>query len=388
MKHCETLPLARPLLLLAAVALFSQPGPGADLKSQLSGWFSLNDISPITPRLGLRWQPTLSLEQTLGKGWALDSELSLDVSAAGAAPGWSDPDIDGKFRPYRLWLRLSSQRFEARLGLQKINFGSATVLRPLMWFDALDPRDPLQITTGSWGLLLRYYFRNNANAWLWGLYGNTDPRGWETSPTARRVPEFGGRLQVPFLAGEAAATAHFRRSALTGDPAGPAAGESRFAFDGKWDLGFGFWLEGAFTHRADPALNVLAGGTAAHPWQRSLCLGIDYTFALGNGLYLLAEQFFSHGTAAPLAAAARGMSFSALLARYPLGLLDSLSAVLYFDWPGRQTYNFASWQRTTDHWQFHIMVFWNPAQPLTAREQGGRGLFAGRGFQLLAVWNL
>jgi hypothetical protein len=310
------------------------------------------------------------------------------ASAALDAPSWRSADAEATLDPYRLWLRLSSRQFEARLGLQKINFGSAALFRPLMWFDALDPRDPLQLSEGVYGLLLRYYFKNNANAWLWGLYGNHDPKGWETSPTARHVPEFGGRLQLPFLAGEAAATAHFRRSALTGDPAGPAARESRFAFDGKWDLGFGFWLEGAFTHRADPAMIVFAEGTAAHPWQRSLCLGIDYTFALGNGLYLLAEQFFSHGTAAPLAAAARGMSLSALQARYPLGLLDSLSAVLYFDWPGKQAYNFASWQRTTDHWQFHVMVFWNPARPLTAQEQGGRGLFAGRGFQLLAVWNI
>ncbi len=377
------------LSMIAACGLcLSLPAAAAELKSQLSGWLSLNDISPITPRLGLRWQPALSLGQALGKGWSLDGELSLDIAAGGAAPGWSDPVFDGEFQLYRLWLRLSSRRFEARLGLQKINFGSATVFRPLMWFDALDPRDPLQITAGARGLLLRYYFKNNANAWLWGLYGNTDAKGWETMPTARRVPEFGGRLQVPFLAGEAAATAHFRRSAAMGDPAGPAVDESRFAFDGKWDLGFGFWIEGAFTHREDPAPRFPAEGTSTHPWQRSLCLGVDYTFALGNGLYLLAEQFFSHGSASPLGTAARGPSFSALLARYPLGLLDSLTAVFYFDWLGKQAYNFASWQRTTDHWQFHVMAFWNPARPLAVQEPSGRNLFAGRGFQLLAVWNI
>ena len=60
-------------------------------------------------------------------------------------------------------------------GLQKINFGSATMLRPLMWFDQVDPRDPLQLTDGVWGVLGRYYFLNNANIWLWGLYGNKNP---------------------------------------------------------------------------------------------------------------------------------------------------------------------------------------------------------------------
>ena len=69
-------------------------------------------------------------------------------------------------------MRYSSDQFELRLGLQKINFGSASMLRPLMWFDQMDPRDPLHLTDGVWGLLARYYFLNNANIWLWGLYGN------------------------------------------------------------------------------------------------------------------------------------------------------------------------------------------------------------------------
>ena len=69
-------------------------------------------------------------------------------------------------------------------GLQKINFGSAVLLRPLMWFDSLDPRDPLQLTDGVYAVLLRYYFPNNANLWAWALYGNDSPKGWESAATA------------------------------------------------------------------------------------------------------------------------------------------------------------------------------------------------------------
>jgi len=58
--------------------------------------------------------------------------------------------------------------------LQKINFGSATLFRLLMWFDRIDPRDPLKLTDGVYGLLLRYYFHNNTNIWLWGLYSITN----------------------------------------------------------------------------------------------------------------------------------------------------------------------------------------------------------------------
>src|SRR5690606_2983707 len=61
--------------------------------------------------------------------------------------------------PYRLWFRYSNHTQEYRLGLQKINFGSATLFRPLMWFDQMNPEDPLQMTQGVWGALFRYYFQ-------------------------------------------------------------------------------------------------------------------------------------------------------------------------------------------------------------------------------------
>lgn len=380
-------------LLLASALSLQLPAAENGFRSQWSGWFSLNDDSPSTPRCGLRWQPSLSLAMPLGGDWRLDGEFALDASAMATAPGWRSTDIDSIVDPYRLWLRLSSQRFEARLGLQKINFGSAMLFRPLMWFDRLDPRDPLQLSAGVWGLLLRGYFRGNANAWLWGLYGNDKTKGWETEPTAVRTPEFGGRLQVPLLAGEAAATAHFRRV----DVGSHRAGESRFALDGKWDVGIGLWVETALNHRPQRA------ATPATPsWQRALTVGLDYTFALGNGLYVLAEQFFTHDATSTFGHGAGGTTLTALSSRYPLGLLDSLSAILYHDWQAKQLYSFATWQRTTDHWQFHIMAFCNPKRPLAVQDpaasasfaDGGPQVpaasasFAGWGIQLLAVWNI
>ena len=350
-----------------------------ELKQQFSAWFSLNNEKPSTPRFGLRWQPTLSLALAAGTKWKLDGEAALDISAVATAPGWRDPDSDGAIEPYRLWLRLSSSRFEARLGLQKINFGSATVFRPLMWFDRIDPRDPLQITEGVYGLLLRYYFKSNANVWLWGLYGNPDAKGWETRPTAGRTPEFGARFQAPLFTGEAGITAHFRRLD-PGSIASPRPRESRFALDGKWDIGVGLWAEAAVVHQDNPA--------ALLSWQRSFVLGVDYTFKLGNGLYLLAEHFFSQEADSLLGSGGGRISFSALLARYPLGLLDNLSAVFYFDWRNDQTYNFASWQRTYDRWQFHVMAFWNPRQGKIVHSPSASGMFSGRGFQLLAIWNI
>ena len=373
----------RSRIMAVALLSFMVAAPLAaesELAQQFSACFSLNDDTPSMPRFSLRYQPALSLAKTLGTAWKIDSELSLDMSASASAPGWRDPDVTGRIKPYRLWLRLSSAQFEARLGLQKINFGSATVFRPLMWFDRIDPRDPLQITDGVTGLLLRYYFKNNANIWLWGLYGNQDTKGWETRPTADKTPELGGRLQVPLFSGEAGLTFHQRRLDPGSDPAAFRPTEKRFALDGKWDLGIGLWSEASFVHQVDPA--------APFSWQRSLALGVDFTFAVGNGLYLLAEQFFAQSAKSLCGEGSNGMSFSALVARYPVGLLDSLGAMVYFDWRQEQVYSFASWQRTYDNWQFHLMAFWNPRQSGNIQGQSVNNLFGGKGFQLMAVWNI
>ena len=120
-----------------------------------------------------------------------------------------------------MWVKFSGDQFELRAGLQKINFGSAQMFRPLMWFDRIDPRDPLQLTDGVYGLLARYYFLNNANIWLWGLYGDDKIKGWELIPSKKNSIEYGGRVQLPLYTGEIAATYHHR----TADP-GPVLPDS------------------------------------------------------------------------------------------------------------------------------------------------------------------
>ncbi|MDH4197250.1 MAG: hypothetical protein OEW05_07585, partial [Candidatus Aminicenantes bacterium] len=351
--------------LIAALALcvsVAFPAGGAEdygLSGQLSGWLALNDETPSTPRLGLRYIPAFSLGRPAGRGFTLDAEASANAFATGAAPAWKDIDVEGRAKPYRFWVRLSSAQFELRAGLQKINFGSAALLRPLMWFDRMDARDPLQITDGVWGLLGRYYFVNNANVWAWALYGNDDSKGWEASPTAERTPEFGGRIQLPLATGEVGFTFHHRRAdlqrGLLGGTQMTAAetAEDRYAVDGKWDVGIGIWAEGVLIRQAEKTL--------AAPYQRFLTVGADYTFGLGNGLHVLAEHFTT--AAASLAfKKGEGRSFSGLSLNYPLGLLDQLAAVFFYDWKSDDLYSFLSWRRTYDNWQLLLMGFWNPVE--------------------------
>ncbi len=308
----------------------------------------------------------------------MDFELSLN--AYGSLQG---EDFDGDIDPYRLWGRFSTSQFEVRIGLQKINFGSATILRPLMWFDSIDPRDPLQLTDGVYGLLLRYYFLNNANIWLWGLLGNDKPRGWDVLASDKDAPEFGGRIQVPLGKGEMAGTFHHRKIGTTGilqtiDFKTLSFSEKKYALDGKWDLGIGIWFEAVLIHQDTSAL--------PYPWQRALNVGIDYTFGLGNGLNMIGEHFVM--TASPKVwEAGETVNFSALALNYPLGLLDALASIFYYDWENKDLYSFLRWQRTYDNLSIHVMAFWNPERFAIYRSGQDNNLFQGKGIQVMLVYN-
>ncbi len=351
-----------------------------DFHGQLSGWaaFSADQLSGSL--IGLRYLPVFSLEMPISENRSFDAEFSVNAWGSAEVHALNEIRTDGTFRLYRAHARYSSPKFEARLGLQKISFGSALLLRPLMWFDRLDPRDPLQITDGVYGLLLRYYFLNNANIWLWGLYENDDPKGWEFFPTEKRRPEFGGRFQVPLGKGELAFSYHHRKASpeTENGPSSTVIPENRYALDGKWDIGVGVWFEAVLTHQESQQL--------PYTWQKALNIGMDYTFNLGSGLHVLGEYFES---VAGKNAWGDGevARFAAIFLNYPVGLLDTLAAIVYYDWENRDTYSFFRWQRTYDRWTFHLMAFWNPERFQVYRTQPDNNLFAGKGIQAMVVFN-
>jgi len=369
------------IILLLAPSGFAQQ---LEFQGQLSGWAAASQAGSSNFQLGLRYIPTLSLTKSLADSSALDAEISVDTYAAAMGPGMGHLGTSGKVSPYRMWLRFSTPQFEVRIGLQKISFGSAALLRPLMWFDGLDPNDPLQLTTGVYGLLLRYTFLNNANVWAWGLYGNDDLKGWETTPTQKKTPEYGGRLQFPLFKGEMALSYHHRRI----DPGrsllpqaslepGPVP-EDRFAVDGKWDVGVGLWVEGTLG-RQDFKLFPLK-------YQKNLNLGLDYTFSIGNGLHILGEHLSNQSSADALTGGDTA-EFSALSLDYPLGITDRIRGMAFYAWDTRDWYRFLTWQRVTDRWSFYIIGFWNPESYRIIANQQGKSVFIGRGIEVMIVFN-
>lgn len=387
--------MKRPFLVLFLLGTTAVHAQTLRWSGQFSTWVGAPFSALDKPTAGLRYLPEFEAERNLG-GARLDGLASFNGYAT-AQRSEGEWDGENRLKPYRLWVRLSDAQNELRLGLQKINFGSASLIRPLMWFDRVDPRDPLQLTDGVWALLYRRYFLNNANLWLWALYGNDDTKGWEVLPTAEKRPEWGGRAQVTVPRGELAVTAHMRQADLDRGvnallegmglhlPDGfdvPKLGqvrESRFAMDGKWDLTLGLWAEAAWTHLDTDLLPA--------PWQRLITLGADYTFGLGNGLHLLAEHAHVAMTQDALSSAVEGGAFTALALDYPLGLMDSVTGLFFRDWENRQWYRFVRWQRSYDTIQIHGLVFWNPDQMAGLPQWGGARTLAGKGFQLLFVYN-
>jgi hypothetical protein len=361
-------------------------GPAAarsvEFSGQAIGWVTLNPSDPFQCQGGLRYIPALGFSVPVGQ-YTLDGEFSANIWGTGTyqvdiAPGW-----DKKLSPYRAWLRFSGEQFEVRAGLQKINFGSAQLFRPLMWFDRIDPRDPLQLTDGVYGLLGRYYFLNNASIWLWGLYGEEKTKGWESFPTVKNTIEYGGRFQLPLFTGEIGASYHHR----TADPRSIAldtvfqedpSPENRFAIDMKMDMTVGCWLEAAVIHQD------LTFTSLEH--TSMLNAGLDYTFGLGNGLSVMTEGF-GYLRGEHFLGTDEKIWFGLLSLSYPISIIHNVSAMVFYDFSNRDLYRFINYSMTFDNWTFYLMGFWNPDTYQLYNIETRNTLYGGWGFQLMVTFN-
>ncbi|MDD3010533.1 MAG: hypothetical protein PHU97_04375 [Bacteroidales bacterium] len=348
---------------------------------QASGWGAVQPFNTLQYQGGARCLPERNLSDTIFKGHQLTARVSATGSITHTYP---NPDYDTKYslKPYRGWIRYSTPQLEVRAGLQKIAFGPATMLRPLMWFDRLDPRDPLQITDGVYGVLGRYYFLNNANIWLWGLYGNESTKGWEYIASKKQRPEFGGRVQLPVPAGEVALSYHNRVMDYATDTTGffPGLGEvneQKFALDGRWDTFVGLWFEAVTAHQQQDILPS---------WTSQLNIGVDYTFGLGNGLHVTHEALFA-GASEKFAGEGTYTAFSAMSAAYPISLSDNATIMVYYDYKNNDWYRFLNLQHSWTNLSAMLMLYWNPDNFNLYGNMPEAAIYTGTGFQIMLIYN-
>ena len=373
------------ILILLLLLISSVTGAVTDtlmFRGQASLFALYNQSRKLPLNSGLRYIPQLNYSLDLKNDHKIDFEASANLAANAGISFFDSISASDMVKAYRLWARYSTRQLELRVGLQKINFGSANILRPLMWFDQVDPRDPLKLTDGVWGALGRYYFLNNANIWLWCLYGNTKPKGWETSGTNRNFPEVGGRLQLPVPSGEIAFTYHFRiadtRNLSESIYQFEKVNENRVGFDIKLNLFTGIWFEGSMVTR-NKELGI-------NSTQKIFNAGMDYTFNIGNGIYAVFEQLLAAGGERSLDFQNR-ISYSLLSLSYPVGISGRLGSISYYDWGNRKAYNFVNWNKQFGNFSFYLIAYWNPDIyniPSTGESQN---YYGGRGIQAMLVLN-
>jgi hypothetical protein len=379
---------ARLVISFVLISLFASDrtsGQNFDLSfdNQISTWLGMNYTDQVYWQTGARYIPTLSPALDLGTKSKIDAELALNVYGNLLFTEAKYDTANYGFEAYRLWLRYSASNLEIRAGLQRITFGSASILRPLMWFDNIDYRDPLQLTEGVYSLLGRYYFNNNANIWLWTLYGNKSKKGWEIVPSVYTIPEFGGRFQLPLPKGEMGLSYNHRIADYSEFYAGnPLVTETDFAeqmigLDGKWDIGPGLWFE--YVIKLNDKDNILL-----NRWETYYTLGIDYTFDIGNGLTLMSE-FFHYSNEIEDEQLRTTQNFSALSLNYPLFLSHSISCLVYYNWDSEDWYRLLNLQLKYNYISLNVMAFWNPDKLSIFAGEGDSNTFAGKGFQLMLV---
>lgn len=381
-KNCATLKW-KLLAILSLVSFFTVAQNTFNAKGQLSFISSFAPDNELEGFVGSRYIPELDYGIRLdsAKGIKIDFEASANISGSSLFSLFDSTSTNGDIQPYRIWARYSSQQFELRIGLQKIDFGSASLLRPLQWFNQIDPRDPLQLTNGVYGILGRYYFINNSNIWLWALIGNKKTRGFDLLETNNRIPEFGGRIQYPTKRGEIALSYHFRNAKNNGAfgfPIYDKIPEHRFAIDGKWDLEIGLWVEAAVIHKEKDLLDLTN--------QVLLNVGIDYTFGIGNGLNVILEHLAT-GSDSSFLGFDNKANITGATITYPIGFFDNLSSVYLYNWTSRDLILNMIYNHEFEHVSAYLMAFYNPSSAIGFQQNDLVNQFEGPGARIMLVYN-
>lgn len=338
-------------------------------------WLHSNNNYPLS--LGARIVPSLTYD------YLSENKHKFSVNAAAYAWGvintnFDDYNSDGEISLYRLAGSYSYDNFSFSLGLQDISFGSARMLRPLMWFDLLDPRDPMKITDGVYSAYGTYTFSNSSKLSLWSLYGNDNLRGWDWSPSVPTIPEFGGRYKYPFERGHMAFSYHHRMINVEQESQSTVLGERKYGFDMRLNYTFGAWVEASWNNINNKGLYLFSN-------QSLLTIGIDREIEVGNGLYFAFEHMLVsyHQSAFSFD---NSSNISALEVSYPISNRDKFKSIIFYDWDNKQGYTFVEWERTFKRLSAHLMAYVNADDTRLPNLRNLKNMYQGPGIQLMFVY--
>lgn len=369
------------LILLFFVPIITFAQDSVSLSGEISTLEAFAPDNDLNFMASGRYLPQIDYSHKLKNGTSIDFEAAANLYSNVMFHPFDSSETNYGIKPYRLWLRYSGKQFEIRAGLQKINFGSARLLRPLQWFDDVDPNDPLQFTNGVYGILGRYYFLNNANIWLWGLYGNENPRGFETLQSNKKMPEFGGRVQLPVPKGEIAFSYHHRNVNTGNIPSMPlidSIAENKFGIDGKFDFGIGIWFEASYSKK-EANLNFLTN-------QMFFNLGADYTIGIGNGLGISAEHLLIAMDNEPFKFQ-NVYNITSLMLNYPIGFFDNFGIVAFYIWETDNVMLLVNYQHDFKWLTLYVMPYYTPSLTQNLLGNNYSSAMTGPGIRFLLVFN-
>lgn len=348
-----------------------------DFDGQLSWFGSFVPNAKYSIQSGIQYIPEITWDHSIDTSKQLNFVFSLNSAIVASVDPLNANTWENQLSPYRIWLKYATPQWELRGGLQKIDFGAATALRPLQWFNQIDPRDPLQITNGVYGLMGRYFFLNNSNIWIWSLYGNHERRALDVFKSYPKFPEIGGRVQFPIPKGELAFSYHFRAVQLSWltEKYYP---ENKIGFDTKWDVGIGIWVESSY-NRSHHDL-----GAYAH--QFFGMVGTDYTFGIGNGLNIILEHMSFSFDEDPFEFKNPG-HFSAAIINYPLSFYDNLSSIIYYNWEAEDLSFFLNLQHQFETLSAYLMLFYIPDGQGNLQQANFINNLSGPGIRIMLVYN-
>jgi len=317
-------------------------------------------LSSIESTLG--YITTLSLFKDLSNTQLLDMEWAYRLDRAYSGNSL----FNNNESHHRYWVRYSSEKLEARLGLQKIVFGPSFVLRSLSWFDTIDLKDPTGQTDGVEAFRLRWFPSNTLSIWSWAILNDQD------------TLSYGSRVELSNSAGEWGLTYHQDPSKSL-QPIGqigiPVSGShNRVAIDYRYDGFIGFWNESALIS-SDRSEIIMA------------TVGADYTLPIANGLLVMVEYM---SISNKIDSGELSQSYTAIMASMPLGMVHQLMFISQFDLEENRSYNYLRWSSTYDHYSLNFILSISPkrADYNLPEEHLPRSLAGfGTGFQFMFIYN-
>ena len=312
------------ILFILSNAVFAKP---YSIKGQF--WVSgklIENQSNFMTKMG--YTPTFSASYELQKDRMVDLEWAYHLNRSYFG---NTLDIKNE-KSHRYWVRYSSDKLEARLGLQKIAFGPSQVLRTLSWFDTIDPEDPTGQTEGVEAFLLRYFSSNSIFLWAWAINNDKD------------TLSIGGRGELSTSLGEWGLTYHQDPSKslrIIGQGGIPVMGpHNRLAIDYRYDGFIGLWNESAMIKSDNLELDMIT-------------VGSDYTLPIGSGILIMTE---SMQISSKKNNSSSSNTFTAFMASVQVGMFHNVMLISTLDWDENNIYNYLRWSSTFDSFSINCMA--------------------------------